>query len=143
MVSLLVAQVNLTFQAAVFALLTVSLVLARKRKIKFHAQVMLTAVVFNLVSLMAVMAPVLHSITLGSGVSSLLAMAHGSIGASASLLSIWVVGVWLMQPLMDVPARLQCSGSLNRKLMVTVLLLWLISLILGFVLYGALYVKLP
>lgn len=141
MVSLLTAQVNLAFQTAVFLSLVAGLLLIRRRKIKAHAQVMLAAVVLNIVSFMAIMAPALQSIHMDdSSTSALLAMVHGSIGAVALLLSIWVVGVWLMSPLMVVPAKMRCYGSLNKKLMVVVLSLWFASLILGFLLYAVLYV---
>jgi uncharacterized membrane protein YozB (DUF420 family) len=143
MVSLLVAQVNLIFQAAVFVLLVIGFMIVRKRKIKSHAQVMLAAVVLNLVSFMAIMAPATRSVASGdSGDPAFIAIAHGTIGAIALLLGIWVVGIWLMRPLMAVPARLQCYGALNKKLMLAVLFLWFTSLILGFVLYASLYAKL-
>lgn len=140
MVSLLAAQVNLAFQIAVFASLAVGLLLIRRRKIKAHAQVMLAAVVLNVVSFMAIMAPAMQSLKMGSlNVSAMLAAVHGFVGGAALLLSIWVVGVWLMSPLMVVPARMRCYGSMSKKLMVAVLSLWLSSLILGFLLYAALH----
>ncbi len=140
MVSLLVAQVNLAFQVAVFVLLAVGSLFMRKQKVKAHAQVMLAAVVLNIVSFIAVMAPALRNVTAAvTGASSMLAMLHGAIGGLALLLSVWVVGVWLMSPLMVVPVKMRCSGVLNRRIMSAVLFLWLASLILGFVLYATLH----
>ena len=140
MVSLLAAQVNLAFQTAVFASLAIGILFTRKRKIKAHAQIMLAAVVLNLAAFMAVMAPELRTFNFaGTGVSSLIAIVHGFFGSLALVLSIWVVGVWLMGPLMDVPVKIRCYGSLNRKLMRAAVSLWLVSLILGFLLYALLY----
>ena len=139
MVSLLVAQINLAFQVAVFALLAGGFAFTRRRKTKAHAQVMLAAAVLNIVSFIAVMAPALSSV--GVGVSSSLAMLHGAVGGLTLLLSVWVVGVWLTTPLTNVPARLRCYGSLNKKLMAAALVTWLVSLILGFLLYANLFLK--
>lgn len=137
MTSLLVAQVNLAFQTAIFALLAVGFLFMHKRKIKAHAQIMLAAVVLNIVSFMAVMAPQFRNFTAALNVaSSSLVMVHGFIGGLTLLLSVWVVGVWLMTPLMNVPAKMRCFGSLNKKLMLAVLTLWLASLILGFLIYA-------
>ena len=140
MVSLLVAQVNLAFQTAVFALLAVGMLFMRKRKVKAHAQIMLAAVVLNVVSLMAVMAPALRNVSAGViGASSILAIVHGSVGGLALLLSVWVVGIWLLAPLIVVPVRMRCYEALSKKLMRAVFFLWLASLILGFLLYAMLY----
>jgi uncharacterized membrane protein YozB (DUF420 family) len=140
MVSLLAAQVNLAFQTAVFALLAFGTLFMRKRKVKAHAQIMLAAVILNLVSFIAVMAPALRNVSAGvTGTSSFLAVVHGSVGGLALLLSVWVVGIWLLSPLMVVPVKMRCYGALNKKLMRAVLFLWLASLILGFILYATLY----
>lgn len=140
MVSLLMAQVNLTFQTLVFFSLVAGLLLIRKRKIRAHAQVMLAAVVLNIVSFLAIMAPALQSINMDvESASAVLVMVHGLIGGIALLLSVWVVGVWLMSPLMVVPVKMRCYSSLNKKLMAAIVSTWLVSLILGFLLYAVLY----
>jgi uncharacterized membrane protein YozB (DUF420 family) len=140
MVSLLVAQVNLAFQTAVFALLAVGVLFMRKRKVKAHAQIMLAAVVLNIVSFMAVMASAFRNVSAGAtSAPFLLALVHGSVGGLALLLSVWVVGGWLLSPLIVVPVKMRCYGGLNKKLMWAVLFLWLASLILGLLLYATLY----
>ena len=139
MVSLFVAQVNLVFQTALFVLLFVSILFIRKRKVKAHAQIMLSVVVLNVVSFVAVMSSAFSKVSLGlSSTTQSLAMMHGSVGGLALLLSVWVVGVWLLAPLMVVPVRLRCSSALNKKLMFALVFLWFVSLILGFLLYTAL-----
>lgn len=136
MVSAFVAQVNIVFQVIVFALLAVGFAVMRKRKIKLHAQLMLAAVVLNLVSFMAVMAPAWDNVgELRAGGLSVIAMAHVSLGGLAMLLSIWVVGTWLLPPLFLQSAKVRCYGKVNKRLMWAVLGLWLASLIMGFFLY--------
>jgi len=143
MVSLLVAQVNLAFQTGLLVLLAVSSLFIRKRKINAHAQIMLAAVVLNIVSFIAVMSSALTKVTVAvTAASSVLAMLHGSIGGLALLLSVWVVGVWLLSPLMVVPAKVRCYTALNKKLMSAVVLLWFASLALGLLLYATLHAKL-
>ena len=139
MVSILVAQANLAFQAAVFAILAGGLLFTRIRKTKTHAQIMLAAAVLNIVSAVAVMAPALPTI-IASG-ASFLAMLHGSVGGLTLLLSVWVLGAWLTTPLTNVPTRFRCYGTLNKKIMSIVSVTWLISLLLGVILYAALYLK--
>ena len=140
MVSLLVAQVNLAFQTSLFILLAIGFLLGRKRKIKVHAQLMLAAVVLNLASFFAIMAPAM-SMVIRQASSSLVAlgMLHGAVGAVALLLGLWVVGSWLLSPLMTAPVKARCYSTLNKKLMWAVLFSWLASLVLGYLLYMTLY----
>jgi uncharacterized membrane protein YozB (DUF420 family) len=130
-----VFQIDLIFQVSIFVVLTVGMLVERKRKIKAHAQLMLAAVVLNIVSFIAVMWPAMGTVGEGaSGIMGTVAMGHVASGSLAFLLSFWVVGSWLLAPLL-VPLKISCYGALNKKVMWTVLLLWLASLILGFFLY--------
>ena len=142
MVSLLVAQVNLVLQVVVFVLLVSGLFFGRKHQVKYHAQFVLSAIVLNLVSFIAVMAPSMRNSNLWGTSLSFLSIAHGFFGASASLLSVWVIGVWLFSPLVSVPAQLRCDSALSKKLMTAAISLWLASLILGFILFASLHSKL-
>lgn len=138
--SLLLAQVNLAFQAAVFILLVVGFLFVRRKKIRAHAQIMLAAVVLTIVSFLGIMAPSLMNISSSAkGTPLILAMIHGTIGGLVLLLSLWVVGVWLMSPFMVVPIKIRCNSAFNKRLMSTIIFLWLASLILGVVLYIALH----
>jgi uncharacterized membrane protein YozB (DUF420 family) len=140
MVSLLVAQVNLAFQTAVFVLVVVGFLFIRKHKNKAHAQIMLATVVLNIVSFMAVMAPNFRNLSSAvTGATSTFAMVHASVGALAMLLSVWVIGIWLMSPLIVVSVRMRCYSALNKKLMLAVVSFWFASLFLGFLLYAILY----
>jgi uncharacterized membrane protein YozB (DUF420 family) len=130
-------QVDFIFQISIFVVLAIGMIVQRKRKIKAHAQLMLAAVLLNLVSFIAVMGPALDN-NIGDGTTGVLgtvAMGHVGSGALALLLSFWIVGSWLLSPILMKPLRISCYGSLNKKVMWAILLLWLTSLILGFFLY--------
>jgi len=121
-------------------LLAVAILFIHKRKINAHAQIMLAAVVLNIVSFVAVMSSAFPKVTVGvKNASSTIAMVHGFLGGLAFLLGVWVVGVWLLSPLMVVPAKIRCYGDLNKKLMRAVVFLWFASLVLGFLLYAIIY----
>ncbi len=57
MVSFFAAQVDLVLQISISVLLIAGFAIERKRKVKAHANLMLAAVVLNLVSFIAIMAP--------------------------------------------------------------------------------------
>jgi len=97
---------------------------------------MLAAVVLNIVSLLAVMGPAWNNVGEGdSDIMGIVAIGHVSSGGLALLLSFFVIGSWLLMPLLVKPLKISCYGSLNKKFMWAILLLWLVSLILGFLLY--------
>jgi hypothetical protein len=130
-----VFQVDLIFQVSIFVVLSVGMLVERKRKIKTHAQLMLAAVVLSIVSFIAVMGPAWDNVGEGgSGIMGTVTMGHVASGGLALLLSFWVVGAWLLAPPL-MPLRISCYGALNKKVMWSIFLLWLTSLILGFFLY--------
>ena len=131
-----VFQVDFIFQVSIFVVLAVGMLVQRKRRIKAHAQLMLAAVLLNLVSFVAVMGPAFDNVGEGAaGVIGTVAMGHVASGALALLLSFWIVGSWLLSPLLMKPLKISCYGALNKKIMWAILLLWATSLILGFFLY--------
>jgi len=136
MISAFVAQVNVVFQVVIFVLLAMGILFERKHKVQVHGQIMLAAVVLNLVSFLAVMAPGLGNVGEGmvGGLSSV-GIVHVSFGGLAMLSSLWVVGTWLLPLLSTKPMKARCYGALNKRLMWAVLGLWLTSLIMGFFLY--------
>ena len=134
-----VFEVDLFFQASIFAVLAVGMLFERKHKTQLHAQLMLSAVVLNIVSFLAVMGPALHSVREGvSGPLGFVAVGHVSLGGLAFLLSFWVVGSWLVSPLLAQPLKIRCYGSFNKKVMWAIMISWLASLLLGFFLYAML-----
>ena len=128
-------QIDLIFQVSILVVLAAGMLVERKRKIRSHAQLMLAAVVLNIVSFIAVMGPALDNAGEGAtGILGIVAMGHVASGGLALLLSFWVVGAWLLAPVL-LPLKRGCYGAINKKVMWAVLLLWLTSLILGFFLY--------
>ena len=131
-----VFQVDFIFQVSIFIVLAVGMLVLRKRKIKAHAQLMLAAVLLNLVSFIAVMGPAWDNVGEGvAGVLGTVAIGHVGSGALALLLSFWIVGSWLLSPLLMKPLKISCYGTLNKRVMWAILLLWATSLILGLFLY--------
>jgi uncharacterized membrane protein YozB (DUF420 family) len=136
MFSFFAAQVDLILQISIFAFLIVGFALMRKRKVKAHANFMLAAVVLNLVSFIAIMAPAWDSVGEG-GVGSLstIGMLHVTFGGLTMLSSLWVLGTWLVPTFLLQNVKLRCYGKLNKRIMWVVLTLWLVSLIMGFLLF--------
>jgi len=136
MVSFFAAQVDLVLQVSIFVFLVVGFVVERKRKVKAHANLMLVAVVLNLVSFVAIMAPAWDNVGEGSaGGLSIIGLLHVTFGGLTMLSSLWVLGTWIVPTLLMQNAKLRCYGKLNKRIMWVVLTLWLVSLIMGFVLY--------
>ncbi len=132
-----IAQVDLILQISIFVFLIVGLAVERRRKIQAHARLMLGAVVLNLVSFFAIMAPAWDSVGEGGGLSNLstVGMLHVGLGGLTMLSSFWVLGVWLVPQLLMQNAKLRCYGKMNKRIMAAVTILWLSALIAGFILY--------
>ena len=136
MVSFLATQVDLFFQISIFIFLIAGFAVERKRKVKAHANLMLAAVVLNLVSFVAIMAPAWDNVGEGGGGGlSTVGMLHVTFGGLTILSSLWVLGTWLVPTFLMQNSKLRCYGKLNKRIMRVVLTLWLVSLIMGFVLY--------
>jgi uncharacterized membrane protein YozB (DUF420 family) len=136
MVSFFVAQVDLILQVSIFVFLIVGLVVERKRKIKTHARLMLAAVILNLVSFLAIMAPAWDNVGEGgTGGLSTVGMLHVGFGGLTMLASFWVLGTWLVPCLLMQNVKLQCYGKLNKRIMTAVTVLWLTALVAGFILF--------
>ena len=101
MVSFFAAQVDLVLQISFFVFLIVGFAVERKRKIKAHANLMLAAVVLNLVSFVAIMAPAWDNVGEGgTGSLSTIGMLHVTFGGLTMLSSLWVLGTWLVPTLL-------------------------------------------
>jgi uncharacterized membrane protein YozB (DUF420 family) len=136
MVSFFAAQIDLVLQISIFVFLIIGFAVERKRKVKAHANLMLAAVVLNLASFIAIMAPAWDNVGEGgAGSLSTIGMLHVTFGGLTMLSSLWVLGTWLVPKLLLQNEKLQCYGKLNRRIMWVVLTLWLVSFIMGFVLY--------
>ena len=81
MVSFLAPQVDLFLQISIFIFLIAGFAVERKRKVKAHANLMLAAVVLNLVSFVAIMAPAWDNVGEGGGGGlSTIGMLHVTFG---------------------------------------------------------------
>ncbi len=132
-----IAQLDLILQVSIFVFLIVGLAVERRRKIQVHARLMMAAVILNLVSFFAIMAPAWDSIGEGGGLSSLstIGMLHVGLGSLTMLSSFWVLGVWIFPRLLMQNDKLRCYGKTNKRIMAAVTILWLSALIVGFILY--------
>jgi uncharacterized membrane protein YozB (DUF420 family) len=136
MVSFFAAQVDLILQVSIFIFLTVGLLVERKSKIKTHARLMLTAVVLNLISFFAIMAPAWDNVGEGGATGlSTVGMLHIAFGGLTMLSSFWVLGTWLVPTLLLQSDKLRCYGQLNKRIMTGVTILWLATLTAGFILF--------
>jgi uncharacterized membrane protein YozB (DUF420 family) len=136
MVSFFAAQLDLILQVSIFVFLSFGLIIERKRKIKIHARLMLTAVILNLISFFAIMAPAWDNVGEGGvGGLSTVGMLHVAFGGLTMLSSFWVLGTWIVPTLLFQSDKLRCCGQLNKRIMTVVTVLWLSALIAGFILF--------
>lgn len=135
MVSFFTAQIDLILQISIFIFLNIGLLIERKRKIKIQARLMLTAVVLNLISFIAIMAPAWDEVGEGIVGLSTIGMLHVTIGGLTMLSSFWVLGTWLVPTLLLQSDKLRCYGKLNKRIMTAVTILWLVALTAGFILF--------
>jgi len=137
MVSTFVARSNLVFQIIILAFLVASLLLKKKRNYFLHGSTMMIVAILNAFSFILVMGPSL--LNLGQFVAnyplsrlSVVAIAHGFLGAIAEILAIWVVISWRLRSSTKYCVR-------KRKMMRVTFVLWLIVVFLGVLLYAFLY----
>jgi hypothetical protein len=129
--------VDLFLQISVLTLLVVSMLLAHKKKMKLHGNMMIAAVALNIISFVAVMGPAWDNVGEGgSGSIGPIAMAHVTTGGLAFLLSIWLAGSWILSTTILQAATPSFMRCYSQKIpMWITLLLWTTSLFLGIVLY--------
>jgi uncharacterized membrane protein YozB (DUF420 family) len=133
MVTYVESTISLGIQIVVLALLIGAIFLKSKNKYRQHGIVMFSAVVLHIVSILAVMVPSFRAYV-GPGVinfSDILAFVtfvHVSTGLIAVLVGIWLVGSWHLKT--DIK---QCFRK--KRFMDATLILWLLSILLGIMLY--------
>jgi len=126
--------VSLVIQIVVLFLLLGSIWLKEKKRYRQHGITMFTAVVLHTIVILAWMVPSFS--TLFSHTSSinladmitLTIMIHTFTGIATVILGFWLVASWRLQ--VDVKT---CFGK--KKAMRVTLALWLITLVLGIILY--------
>jgi hypothetical protein len=134
-----VADINLIVQLAIVLLLAAGWVYGRdKKKIRFHGQIMIVAVVVNGAMIFLVMVPSLilnfgaiTSNPLGPG--PLVSVAHSIAGTVAWLYAAYLAWVWRLKP-----ATIECFKRKNW--MKPVLYAWLAAAALGVGFYVYYYI---
>src|SRR5208283_3391424 len=134
----LVATLSLTIQIVVLFLLIYGYLLKRQLRFRQHAIAMFSAVVLHLATVFAFMIPsfvlaiVPHFIVPNVyEITSVVTLVMAFAGASAVSLGIWLVASWRFH---DV------KGCFKKKrIMLTTMAMWLVSLSFGIALYAVLY----
>ncbi|MCJ7762699.1 hypothetical protein MUP38_04500 [Candidatus Bathyarchaeota archaeon] len=130
----LVATISLVTQIVVLVLLFGGIWLKGKKKYRQHGIMMFTAVVLHTVVMLAWMIPKFSSLlsspsTLNPvGALMVAILVHAFMGIATVILGFWLVASWRLQ--VDVKA---CFAK--KKAMRVTLTLWLITLVLGIILY--------
>jgi len=132
-------QANAVLQIVILVILFASMGFKRKNKYWQHGALTLVATVLNLFSFLLAMLPS----ALGKEIIqtqpfhivSIVTLFHSAIGAVTVLLSVWLVAAWHLQ---STPKDCFKRKNLMRVTMV----LWMLSLILGYLLYTYLYTTL-
>ena len=128
------AQVNLLFQIIILAIIVVGIVLKRRGSIVWHGNAMLLAVLLNLTSFLMMMGPSFLKFSVGYlnnayDITSIVGILHGSLGAVATVLGLWVAISWGFFN----PSTSLCSR--RRKIMLAITIVWVISLASGIVVF--------
>ncbi|MBS7633239.1 hypothetical protein KEJ15_06455 [Candidatus Bathyarchaeota archaeon] len=132
-------QMNAVLQIIILAILFASIGFKIKKKYWQHGALTLIATVLNLFSFLLVMLPS----ALGKEIIqtqpfhavSIAILSHSIVGAVTVLLSLWLVATWHV--------RSETKDCFKRKnLMRVTIALWMLSLVLGFLVYAYLYTTL-
>ena len=134
----LIATINLIIQIVVLFLLLYGYLLKRQLRFRQHGITMFTAVVLHLASVFAIMIPSFVLALVPDfivpnvyGLTSVVTLVMVVTGALAVSLGVWLVASWRFH---DV------KGCFKKKrIMLTTIAMWLVSLSLGIVLYTILY----
>ena len=134
----LVATASLIIQVVVLLILVYSLFLKRQKKFKQHGIIMTVAVVSHLVMIFAIMTPSFlvivpeFIIRAPLDTTSIVGLIHGVTGTIAAVLGVFLVTAWHFSK--------DLSGCFKRKIfMRATISVWLISLLLGIILYAIFY----
>jgi hypothetical protein len=134
----LTATVSLTIQAIVLFLLIYGYWLNRKLMFPRHGYVMTAAVVLHLIMVFGIMIPafiigVIPTFIIPNifELTSIVSLIHAFAGSTAISFGVWFVLAWRSQGL---------KGCFNRKkLMISTMVIWLISIFFGITLYLIFY----
>jgi uncharacterized membrane protein YozB (DUF420 family) len=137
----LVATVSLVLQIIVLGLLLGGYMLKRAKKFRYHGIAMLAAVVLHLTVIFALMIPsffltVIPIISANAASAlALIAPFHAIIGIVAAVLGVWIVASWRLRTSLQ-----YCTPK--KRIMLVTFTLWVITLLLGILLYLHFYTTL-
>ena len=132
------SSISMVLQIAALFILIGSLLLKTKKKFRQHGATMLLAILLHTISISVVMIPSFVNGFAAQGAIDfgnllvIIAFVHAIAGVIAELLGVWIIVSWRFQSSLRI-----CSP--RKNLMRYTLVLWLISLILGIVLYLEFY----
>jgi len=132
----IVAALDLILQVSILSLLIISMAFERKKKMRLHGNLMVAALVLNLVSFAIIMGPAWDSIEGTKGSMDTVALGHAATGGLAFLLSIFLAGSWFLSSMVlknSTPKLMRCYGQ--KWPMWITLILWVTSLVLGIILF--------
>ncbi|MCW4019077.1 MAG: DUF420 domain-containing protein [Candidatus Bathyarchaeota archaeon] len=128
------STISFIIQIVVLALLIGALILKNQKKFRQHGILMLTAVVLHLISIFVVMVPSLaaffgspDALSFADAYVSITAV-HAFAGVISSVLGVWLVSAWHLQK--DIQGCFR-----KKKVMDITFVLWLLSIVLGVILY--------
>jgi uncharacterized membrane protein YozB (DUF420 family) len=135
---ILIITTSLVVQIAAWFMLIYGYLLKRKQKYRQHGLIMAAALISHLMVIFLVMIPsFVYSIlpdyiqTSPTEAVSIVGLIHGITGPLTAALGIWLVAAWHFNK--DV-----ASCFRRKKVMITTITLWMITLILGVILYSLL-----
>jgi len=132
---------NLSFQLLIFVLAILGVILVLRRSLVKHCRLLNLAIILNLVSVFVVMVPSFLQFTRVLTLAGLMSLevlimvTHGGVGTVALILSVVVV----LRMTNRVPALARIVPA--KSLMRVTFLLWLLSLLMGLMIYRSIYIQ--
>jgi len=132
---------NLSFQLLIFILAILGVILILRRSLIKHCRLLNLAIILNLVSVFVVMVPSFLQFTRVLTLAGLMSLevlimvTHGGVGTVALILSVVVV----LRMTNRVPALARIVPA--KSLMRVTFLLWLLSLLMGLMIYRSIYIQ--
>jgi len=138
MVSIVVlATLSLVLQLVTLTVISVGYLLKRKGRLLSHATLMLFAVIVHVSSFVFLMGPALISLCQNGFLLkltwlSVTTISHACLGLITLIVGVWLVAMWHLQKSTE-----KCVS--RRLIMRYVFVLWVVSIMIGIVVYLLLY----
>lgn len=135
----LIGLASLLLQITVLALLGYGYILKRKLRFRYHGLVMAASALLHLGFVLGIMIPSLvlavipdYIVAAPLTLVSIVGLIHGVLGTVTVTLAVWLVFAWRF--------KRDFSGCFSRKkVMLPTLVLWVVTLLLGVVLFAIFY----